>query len=462
MPQVRQRHGLTFLKEIDDGRWLDGSEIEGEDCFSRIEAIFRHCRWQRKNGRTMSEATRRDYGNHIFRCFRDVREAGHKIEKPWNLETRHIEALCRVWSQRKLGPSVIQTRLTALSWFCAVMGRPGLVRGTHDYDHCFERSVVRSQIAERDRSPEGQGVSREDVVSRAMAEDATFGHLVLLQLALGLRKREAIRAMPWVHDGGDVWRLPPNSGGAKGGRARLIFLNQGTWQREAIDRVKAYVRQRDQRKRSTLGWSSERAPTLAKRGLQYDLERYDAHAKRAGFTKDDLGFTGHGLRHSFAKAEIAERGFIPTVTRRDGIVAAVIGFVKAQPLTPVQREAERLAREYVSRQLGHSRVSVTSAYLGRMGASQLQRADALSQNVLERSLLVDGIREVVQAYREAYPSDTEVVLAGRLVEFFEHQPAFRVVEEGGVKLAEPLTRPEREALRSYVEELRRLAETRIC
>jgi hypothetical protein len=254
----RAVHSVGGLAAVRDGRWLDrdgklGDRVEQSELFDVIRQVFDRCGWLRKNGKAMSEKSKTDYGNHILRSYSDLRELGYRLQLPWNLEQRHIEALCQHWSQKGLTSSTLQNRLGALSWFAAVIGRPGLIRGTHDYEKQFGgRDMQRHQSTERDKSPEGHGYNREQVVGLAFEVDPLFGHLVMLQYALGLRDKEAVRARPlldmrWVEtdplrqdrkrnatpEQGAHWVLPPEQG-SKGGRARIVLVRQGEWQIQYI------------------------------------------------------------------------------------------------------------------------------------------------------------------------------------------------------------------------------------
>ena len=221
MAKKRAVHDLGGLAVLRDGQWLAGGGTPtGSTVFKRLESILARCTWLRKTGKPMSERSRTDYGNHIFRSYRDLKELGYAIGKPWNIEQRHIEVLCTFWSEKGLSVGLVHNRLSALSWLGAVMGRAGMIKGTHDYDASFgERKMIRRQATEQDKSPEGKGFDRDEVVRLAMVEDVTFGHMVLLQYALGLRDKEVIRARP-LKDRSKCrtrWELPAASGGAKGG-----------------------------------------------------------------------------------------------------------------------------------------------------------------------------------------------------------------------------------------------------
>lgn len=419
----RTIHQLDSLAVVRDGCWTPhanvplswiGTPVVGDSAQLLTEKIFEACHWLRKTGRPMSEKSKTEYGNAVKQAIRQLLDLGYHLQKPWNLEHKHVEALCRMWSAQGLSASTVQGRLMVLSWWGAVLGRPGLVRGTHDYQAAFgERSMVRRQCAERDRSPRGVGMEREEVVRRAMAVDSTFGHLILLQLALGLREKEALQARPWQDmvwgvdapaavprardDVRSYWRLAHNRG-SKGGRPRVICFNQGPWQMQAILQVRDFLVERGrgagltlaQSRRQSLGWSScetlvkesmglqpDQVPSTtvagrprqrqAQTGLVRDLYRYQTLCKKAGFTRTGLGFTGHSMRHAFAHRELEAAGFVARF--HAGEVDGGLRGIEAERMAEASglslAELTDLVKREVSEQLGHARPSVTAAYYGR-------------------------------------------------------------------------------------------------
>jgi Integrase/Phage integrase, N-terminal len=466
----RKVHGLDALRMLEAGEWVGAwarlTKLgDGLTLKQALTEIFARCHWLRKSGKPMSEKSRTDYFNHVMRSYDDLVNLGYQLRKPWNLEQKHIAALCSYWSGKALSGSTVQNRLMALSWFGAVIGRPGLIRGTHDYQAAFGAvKMKRQQATDRDRSPLGCNVSAEEVVSRAMAVDETFGHMVKLQLALGLRDKEVIRARPlrdmfWRTERVDLpacaseltnthtntntgtnddatagdaghratidapaprlrkktqttdepksyWMLRAGRG-SKGGRSRKIQLWQGDAQALAVREVCEFLEKRgrargltlSQSRDQSLGWSSlvslveaNRKCNVASivagdemcniaqwpRHLRGDMNHYYRCAVKAGFTKADLGFTPHGFRHFFALRELEVRGFRADIAAGEiphtvDISSDAIAIASSLGIT--QEEMAQVVRYAVSRQLGHSRSSVTSSYYGKR-VKPLVREDA--------------------------------------------------------------------------------------
>ena len=106
------------------------------------------------------------------------------------------------------------------------------------------------------------------------------------------------------------------------------------------------------------------APQKNPKSLWGDLLRYQRHCKRLGFTKNELGFTGHGFRHSFAHQELEANGFIAAIKGRSIAVIGTIDKATGQAVALKDKDRLLVARALTSRQLGHSRVSITGAYYG--------------------------------------------------------------------------------------------------
>ena len=373
MSRKRWEMSADFVPLVsDDGGRTDGREWDRNcrDCLGYVRVILADSGWKRRNGKPLSEKSRTEYGNAIFVSFAELKELGYGLKKPWNLESQHVEALCRLWATRGLAAATVQNRLTSLSWLGALMSRPGLVRGTHSYDEHFgDVDMCRHQAATRDKSPDGSGFDRDEVIRIAMATDETFGYLVMLQFATGMRNKEAIRARPLVDDCGDHWKLPPKVGGSKGGRARIIPLEQGTWQREALDLVKAFVRRKGKGKLKTpMGWSNgkefESANGRICSGLKSDMTKYKSLLEKCKFTRRQLGFTGHSMRHSFAHAGYLVHGYIPAIKSTGDTEMTMKKIDDGSSVTKADQESIKAAQRAVSESLGHSRMSVTAAYYG--------------------------------------------------------------------------------------------------
>lgn len=366
----------SFIRFVnDEGQRTDGKPWgrAGMDCFGYVSEILQDCQWQRRNGKPLSQKSKTEYGNAILASFTELKELGYPLGKPWNFEQKHIEALCQLWASRGRSAATVQNRLTSLSWFGALMSRPGMIQSTHSYDEQFgDVDMRRHQLATREKSPEGVGITRDEVISKAMSMDTTFGHMVMLQFALGLRNKEVLRARPLTDDHGTHWEMPPSIGGSKGGRARVIPLIQGTWQREAIDTVKAFIRKRNRGVlKAPMGWSKGKpvktSDNRTSTGLKYDMNRYKALLEKCGFTRRTLGFAGHAMRHSFVQEQYQTYGLISSVKVDENGVSGYLRHAEdGRPVDKSDRALVDRANKAVMESMGHGRKSAAGSYYGRM------------------------------------------------------------------------------------------------
>ena len=124
--------------------------------------------------------------------------------------------------------------------------------------------------------------------------------------------------------------------GTKGGRDRVEPIRTPE-QRALLDLAKTFCPTRS---------SSTSDP---QRSLAQWKNHYDEEVRSCGITRED-GITSHGLRHQYANERYRE------LTGSDSPVRGG---------APVDRDADRAAREVVAEELGHSREAVTTHYLGR-------------------------------------------------------------------------------------------------
>jgi integrase len=300
--------------------------------------------------KTVSYKTQHERASAIFRCFRDIRALGFKIQNPYCLGGRHVRAVVQDWvapqprtRPHRLSAATIRTELSHLRTYATWIGKPGLVQPAEAYvsDPAL---VTRECVATRDKSWRAQDIDPDALIAEIAAYDVWVGAQLRLARAYGLRVKEAVMLRPWLAEraalpGDDPSAAVPHlelEPGTKGGRLRHIPIDTPA-KRSALDAAKALVR--------------GEAHFLAdpKRSLVQNLNRLRTVMKRFGVTGSELGVTPHGLRHEYAGDRYTE-------------VAGVAPPVRGGS-TPDAATDER-ARLEVAAQLGHSRAAIASAYLG--------------------------------------------------------------------------------------------------
>lgn len=297
---------------------------------SLAEVLKSHNR-VKTDGSVASHATQDKRADVLYAGFKDLREKGYKLDSVHSFRGKHMEVLAKLWEERGLSASTIQNNISTFRVFAGWIGKAGMVGRADRYVSVGMAS--RSSVNREDKSWQAHGVDIGAKVAEVSARDARVGLQLALQAAFGLRARESMQLRPHVADKGSYLALTV---GTKGGRDRVVPIDTPE-KRTLIDRAKAFAASR-------LASTSDPALTLAQAKNRY------YHVIRAcGITRAD-GITGHGLRHGYASDRYQQ----------------ITG--EASPVRGGQapgQDADKAARLEVAEELGHSRESVTTHYLGR-------------------------------------------------------------------------------------------------
>ena len=283
------------------------------------------------DGSVASHATRDKRADVLYAGFKLLREKGYKLDTVHSFRGKHMEVLAKAWEERGLSPSTLQNNLSTFRIFAGWIGKAGMVERTDKY--VSPGAASRTSINAQDKSWTAAGVDVAAKLAEVAAKDARVGLQVALQAIFGLRAREAMQLRPHVADKGSYLALTV---GTKGGRDRVVPIDTPE-KRALIDRAKTFAA-------SKLASTSDPARTLAQAKNHY------YHVLRScGITRAD-GITGHGLRHGYANDRYQQIAGQPSPVR---------GGTTPDP------DTDQAARLEVAEELGHSRASVTTHYLGR-------------------------------------------------------------------------------------------------
>lgn len=253
----------------------------------------------------------------------DLRKLGYKLPEARSLGTRHVNALVEHWLGNDLDDATIRNRLTWLRWWAGRIGKPNVV--------------------ERDNAAYGLSPRPEDPMNRAQRLDPlkfsriTDPHIrasVMLQVAFGLRREEAIKFRPSYAVRGD--RIHLKSSWTKGGRARTVpILTE--FQHKVLSDLRRLV-------------PGDGSLIPASSTYLEQLKRYEYQTLQAGLRNT------HGFRHAYAQQRYK------TLT---GWPCPMAGGKRRHQMTEAEREKDRSARMQISGELGHARLSITDTYLGK-------------------------------------------------------------------------------------------------
>lgn len=286
----------------------------------------------KRDGTVASAATADKRSDVLFKGFQDLRDAGYKLENVTSFRGKHMEVLAKQWEAKGLSPSTIQNNISTFRTFAGWIGKTGMVEGADRYVSAGHAS--RSGICKEDKSWQGKGVDIEAKIAEVTALDARVGIQLELCDGFGLRPREAMQLLPHLADKGNY--LAVNLG-SKGGRDRTVTIRTPE-QRALLERAKEIA---------GIPGKSTSDPALK---LAQVKNHFYYVCRQAGLTKKELGATAHGLRHGFAHSRYKEETGRDSPLRGGG---------------NVPRGLDRSARLAVAEDLGHSRESITPAYLGR-------------------------------------------------------------------------------------------------
>lgn len=252
----------------------------------------------------------------------ELREMGYRHLYPTSLKGKHVDALLNSWQAKNLSAGTMKNRLCALRWWTEKVGKTGLIPADNAQLGIPERQFLTNENKARELG---------DKLSKVTDEYVRMS--LRLQQAFGLRREEAIKFTPTYADRGDCVML--KGSWTKGGRERSIPITQPA-QRALLEQ--AHV----------LTGAGSLIP--AHKTYVEQLRLYEGQCKAAGLS----GM--HGLRHAYAQSRYE------TLT---GWKPPAAGGPASRTLDEFQRARDELARQTISRELGHERTEITNVYLGK-------------------------------------------------------------------------------------------------
>lgn len=279
----------------------------------------------------MGFVTREERGDILYMAFNRLNQLGYKIQNPFRLQDKHIQALARAWEEEGLSASTLQKRFSVLRTYASWIGRNDLVPETAKLVVDPARAQ-RDYAADHDKSWSANEINTEEVAARLAARTPAAGLWVRLCKYFGLRRQEAIMIAPVATLDGHL----VVSRGSKGGRVRYVPI-RNEQQAALLNEVADFA--------------VANGGSLIPQGM--DLKQavgYFARLLRSeGITKEIAGVTLHGLRAEYACDRLEDQGVKAPVRGGD------LGDAPAEEIAVVR----------VMEELGHSRVNIGDAYYGK-------------------------------------------------------------------------------------------------
>lgn len=266
-------------------------------------------------------ATRANRLHGLMAISRDLKALGFKLPDAGSLKPKHVDALLSHWKSAGVSDATVKNRLSWVRWWAMKTRKPGLMPKDNAALGLAEKEAFkghRAAITARDRM--------EGLPERMQLA-------LRLQMAFGLRLEESLKFRPGYADKGNAVTLKDSW--CKGGRARTVPITHAR-QRDLLDEV-----------HRVCGDGSVIPPSASYIGFRKAFEQATLEAGISNMHKHRHWYACWRYRALTGEKPPAEGG--PTHDR-----------------VPVARRVELdAARLEVSRELGHNRVDVTDAYLGR-------------------------------------------------------------------------------------------------
>lgn len=255
-----------------------------------------------------------------------LRESGYKVNhlKPGDLKGRHVNALVKKWQSEHKSIGTIKNRLAVIRWLFEKIGKPEVVK-----DNAVYGIENRQYVTNQNKSTSLNDLDLSKV-------DPFIAQSLRLQNCFGLRREESMKFQPvYALDGQKIENaqyILLKSSWTKGGRARTIPI---------------FSEQQRQELRNAF--------TLVQNGsLIPSHKTYKSHLSNFEAVTHQLGIgRTHGLRHSYAQKRYLELM---------GFECPAVGGSRSLSADEITKDKQM--RMLISEELGHSRLNITSIYLG--------------------------------------------------------------------------------------------------
>lgn len=277
-----------------------------------------------KNSNQGSFQTKNKREIELTQMTKDLAAGGFKLQHMEGLKPKHVDYLNELWRSRGLSAGTIKNKNTQLRWWATMVNKAGMIKSNDELG--LEK---RCYIPKKSKAIELSNIQLNQI------NDKYIEASLRLQCHLGLRREESMKIQPHIADKGDYLEL--KGSWCKGGRSRVVpVLTQEA--REAIDFAKSVVKT----KQDSL---IPRDKTYLAQKHYYEYKTSEANIKNP-----------HGLRHAYAQ----QRYKILTNWE-----CPLNGGTAQKNLSAEDRRKDYEARLTISEELGHSRVNITTNYLGR-------------------------------------------------------------------------------------------------
>ena len=276
-----------------------------------------------------SYGSKRDFKSILIQCAQDLHSMGYKVSHIKGIKHKHIYKLIEHWNKKNLNPGTIKNRMSKLRKLDFVLcGQIGIKRENGNY-----------KIEQRNYSSET--TKAIDLPCLKNYKDPYLKLSIEGQRLFGLRREESIKIIISEAIINNKLALQPSW--TKGGIGREIPIKS----EEQHNWVKNVFRV------TNLGCSL----IPMNKTYKQQLDIYNSETKK---NKDK---NLHGLRHAYAQERYRE---ITKVLdpKKKGLKCPHESGIQRKDLSQEDLYTDTRARHILSREMGHSRVSIMKIYLG--------------------------------------------------------------------------------------------------
>lgn len=276
-----------------------------------------------------SFTTRADMRIMLTRAIKDLHELGFKVGHIKGIKERHVKALVDHWKTQDKNPGTIKNYMAKLRKMATQLGNPEMIKPANTAYHIEGRtyaSLINKAITDIDFSK-----CTDPYIRLSLEGQALFG----------LRREESLKFTVSEADAGDRLTIQPSW--TKGGIGRIIKIRTDE-QRKWVNKVHEFV-----------GKGHSLIPS--NKSYKEQVGHYKTITAQLGLSNL------HGLRHAYAQRRYQEltRWFDD---KKQGLLPPISGGKPFKELSKYEQEWDVRARQIISRELGHSRMSITKIYCG--------------------------------------------------------------------------------------------------
>lgn len=290
---------------------------------NRLEYKLMQICHRNRDGSFATQSNRREM---LSLFTKQLRESGYKVNRlgPSDLKGRHVNALVKKWQSEQKSIGTIKNRMAVLRWLFEKIGKPEVVK-----DNAIYGIENRHYVSNKNKS-----ISLSDL--DLSNTDPFIAQSLRLQDAFGLRREESMKFQPeFALDGQAIETakyIRLKDSWTKGGRPRTVPITNDKQRHELRN---AYI--------------------LAAGGSMIPKEKsYKTHLTSFERVTSALGLgQTHGLRHGYAQKRY--RALM-------GFECPAVGGFRSLSADEIAKDKE--VRMLISEELGHSRINITSIYLG--------------------------------------------------------------------------------------------------